>query len=268
MPAPRWSRSAATAIAPALFDASSRAAGISLARVQLLAAALAAAGLAAPASAQVAIEAALQTDYRVRGYSVSEGEPAASLSVTYDDPSGAYLGALAIGSIRDGDPDLLGIQGSAGYAIRLTPRLSLDGGVARTEYFNGYGTTRNYHYTEAYVGLALPNVAARLSYSPDYYRAETDTLYAEVDGGFEPAPDWFLSAHAGALTYLDAPPVYSPRTRYDWRIGASRQLGPYAIHLDVSGRIVGEPGGYRLPYPLSRITRDRTTAVLSLTRSF
>jgi uncharacterized protein (TIGR02001 family) len=233
-----------------------------------MAGALAAAGLAFPASAQVAIEAALQTDYRVRGYSVSDGEPTASVSVSYDDPSGIYVGGLAIATLRDGDPALLGIQGSAGYAVRLTPRLSLDGGVARTEYFYGYGTARNYHYTEAYVGIALPHVAARLSYSPDYYRAGVDTLYAEVDAGFEPAPNWFLSAHAGVLTYLDAPPPYSPRTRYDWRVGASRQFGPYAVHLDVSGRIVAEPDGYRLPYPLTRITRDRTAAVLSLTRSF
>ena len=60
--------------------------------------------LAMPVAAQVAIEAAVQTDYRVRGYSVSDGEPTASVSVSYDDPAGFYLGGLAIGRIRDGDP--------------------------------------------------------------------------------------------------------------------------------------------------------------------
>ena len=224
--------------------------------------------LAMPVAAQVAIEAAVQTDYRVRGYSVSDGEPTASVSVSYDDPAGFYLGGLAIGRIRDGDPVLLGFQGGLGYAVRLAPRLSLDGGIARTQYLYGYGTSRNYDYTEAYLGLALPSVSARLSYSPDYYSEDTPTLYAELDAGFEPAPDWFLSAHAGALTYLDGAPLYSSRTRYDWRLGASRQIGSYGIHLDLSGRIVGEPGGYALPYSLSRLTHDRATAVLSLTRSF
>ena len=119
--------------------------------------------LAMPVAAQVAIEAAVQTDYRVRGYSVSDGEPTASVSVSYDDPAGFYLGGLAIGRIRDGDPVLLGFQGGLGYAVRLAPRLSLDGGIARTQYLYGYGTSRNYDYTEAYLGLALPSVSARLS---------------------------------------------------------------------------------------------------------
>ena len=53
-----------------------------------------AAGFAVPASAQVAVEAALQTDHRIRGYSVSDEEPSASVSFSYDDPSGAYVAEL------------------------------------------------------------------------------------------------------------------------------------------------------------------------------
>lgn len=220
-----------------------------------------------PASAQVAIEAALQTDYRVRGYSISDGEPAASLSVSYDDPSGVYLGGSTVGTIRDGEAELLGIQGNLGYAVRLSPAVSIDGGISRTQYFYGYGTSRNYDFTEVYLGLALPDVSARVSYSPDYYRNDTPTIYAELDSGFEPAPDWFLSAHVGALTYLDRRPFYLPRTRYDWRLGASRQFGRYGLHFDVSGRILKSPDGY-IPYAWSRATRDHATAVLSLTRAF
>jgi uncharacterized protein (TIGR02001 family) len=227
-----------------------------------------AACLAMPARGQVAIEAALQTDYRIRGYSISDDRPSASLSVSYDHPSGGYLGGSAVGIIREGDPELLGIQANLGYATRLSPRVSVDAGVSRTQYFSGYGTNRNFDYTEVYLGLALPVVAARLSYSPDYYRDGAQTLYAELDGGIEPAPDWFLSAHIGALTYVDTPPVYLPRTRFDWRVGASRQFGRLGVHVDVSGRILGEPDGYVLPPGLSRITRDRTAVVLSLTRAF
>jgi uncharacterized protein (TIGR02001 family) len=190
------------------------------------------------------------------------------VSVSYDDPSGLYAGGSAVGAIRGGEPYLLGLQANLGYSMRLSPRVSIDGGVTRTQYFAGYGTSRNFNYTEAYVGLALPVVTARLSYSPDYYRDGVDTLYAELDGGFEPAPDWFLSAHAGALTYLDAPPIYFPRTRYDWRVGASRQLGRFGLHLDVSGRLLGEPDGYVLPPALAHITRDRTVVVFSVTRAF
>ena len=115
------------------------------------------------ASAQVAVEAVLQTDYRVRGYSVSDEKPAASLSLSYDDPSGAYVGGLVLATVRDGEPALLGLQGSGGYAVRIGPTLSLDAGVSKTQYFSGYGTTRDFDYTELYLGVALPVVSARLS---------------------------------------------------------------------------------------------------------
>ncbi len=243
-----------------------QAAGTRLVSFSSVAGGLAVAGLATPAFAQVAVELALQTDYRVRGYSISDGQPAASVSLSYDDPAGFYVGAAAVGTIRDGDPHLLGIQGSAGYAMRLGPKLSIDGGVSKTQYFSGYGTGQDYDYTEFYVGLALPNVAARLSYSPGYYFNTTQTLYGEIDAGFEPAPEWFLSAHAGALTHLDTPPIFVAKRTYDWRIGASRQFGPYGVHLDLSGRIQGKA---RLTLPNRYgAGRDPAAVVLSLTRVF
>jgi uncharacterized protein (TIGR02001 family) len=214
----------------------------------------------------VAIEAALQTDYRVRGYSVSDGEPSASLSLSYDDPSGAYVGASFIGAVHDSDPVLLRIQGSAGYAVRIAPMLSLDAGVSKTQYFHGYGTNRDYDYTEVYLGLALPAVSSRLSYSPDYYRNDWDTLYAEVETGIEPAPDWFLSAHGGVLTYLGDPPAYLPNQTFDWRLGATRQFGHWGVHLDVSGRILGK-ARYALPNGIGT-GENHETVVLSLTRAF
>jgi uncharacterized protein (TIGR02001 family) len=256
MLAPRWWRSAPPAPALALLPARLRRTGI---RLFLLGCG---AGFAAPASAQVAIEAALQSDYRLRGYSLSDEKPAASVSLGYDDPSGLYAGVTALGTVRSGEPQVLGVQANLGYAVRLTSAVSLDGGVYRAEYFSGYGTGRDYHYTELYVGLAIPHLTTRVRYSPDYFRADTPTLYVEADGGVEPAPNWFLSAHAGALTYLETPPFYLPRRRYDWRLGASRQIGKFGIHLDVSGRFA-ERGLYSAPG-----SSDDTAVVLALTRAF
>ena len=242
------------------------AAATRLVRFSPIASGFAAVGLAAPASAQVAVEATLQTDYRVRGYSVSDEQPSAALSISYDDPSGLYVGGSAIGTIRDGEPELLGIQGNAGYAMRIGPTLSLDAGVSKTQYFYGYGTSRDYDYTELYVGLALPVVSARLSYSPDYYRNNWETLYAEVEGGIEPAPGWFLSAHGGVLNYLGEPPPYSPKRIFDWRLGATRQIGPWGVHLDLSGRILGR-ASYAAPGGIGT-GDDHEAVVLSLTRAF
>jgi uncharacterized protein (TIGR02001 family) len=230
-------------------------------RVGRLAAAGCAVTLAvvAPAAmAQVAVEGAVLSDYRVRGYSMSNGGPAASISLSYDDPSGIYLGGAAVASVHDGEPELAALQANAGYALRLSPGLSLDTGVSRSQYYYAYGGL-HLHYTELYLGLATPHLATRVSLSPDYLRSGNETLYAEVDGGIEPATDWFLSAHAGLFRYLDAPPYAIPRERYDWRVDATRRFGATGLHLDVSGRIQGSP---------SARASDDTAVVLSVTHAF
>jgi uncharacterized protein (TIGR02001 family) len=215
--------------------------------------------LPVPSQAQVAVEAALQSDYRLRGYSASNGHATASLSADYDDPSGLYAGGVVAGMMSDGDPHILLLEGHVGYAVRIAPNVSLDFGGTHSQYYFGYGTSRNFQYSEAYVGVALPHVSARASYSPNYYFDHTPTLYAEVDGGVEPATDWFLSAHAGALFYLDGAPFHLPDKRYDWRVGVSHQMGRYGVHVELSGRIQGE---------YSRFATDRQALAATLTRAF
>lgn len=219
-----------------------------------------------PASAQIAVEAAIQSDYRLRGYSLSDEKPVASVSLAYDDPSGFYLGGTASGTIRGGDPEPFALQGNIGYAGRVAPGVSIDGGVSRSQYYSGYGTSRNYHYTELYLGLATPIVTTRVRFSPDYFRADTPTIYVEAEGGIEPAKDWFLSAHAGALSYLEKPPFYLARRRYDWRLGVSRLFGPWGVHADLSGRIQKHTR-YAPRFAAAR-SDDGAAAVLSLTRAF
>lgn len=210
-------------------------------------------------AAQVAIEAALQSDYRQRGFSVSDGKPVASVSAVYDHSSGSYIGALAAGMIDDGDPELLLLEGNVGYAVKITPTLSLDGGISHSSYYSWSGTSRNYQYTEIYVGLASPNVGARLSYSPNYYFPDTPTLYAEVNGGVDVVANWSLSAHAGALFYFKEPPFYEADKRYDWRLGVSRRFGLLGVHGELSGRIKDEA---------SMSDSDKTAVALVLTRAF
>jgi uncharacterized protein (TIGR02001 family) len=220
---------------------------------------VAAAGFPAPAGAQVALEAAVQSDYRLRGYSASNGHAVASVSIGYDDPSGLYAGGVVSGMIAGGDPHILLLEGHAGYALRLSPDVSLDLGGSHSQYYFGYGTSRNYQYSEAYVGVALPHVSARVSFSPNYYFADTPMLYTELNGGMEPAPNWFLSAHAGALVYLKGGSYGLPDERFDWRVGASRQFGPYGVHLELSGRIQGEDSPY---------AHDKAALTATLTRAF
>ena len=211
----------------------------------------------------------LQSDYRLRGYSLSDGQPVAAISLGYDDASGVYVGGSAIATVEDGHPELLALHGNIGYAVRIAPEVSLDGGLLRAQYFSGYGADRNLAYTELYLGVSAGNLTSRIRFSPDYFGADTSTLYAELDGGVEVTPNWLISAHVGLLGYLQDPPAGLSRRRLDWRLGGTRRLGRYGVHLDVVGRIVVGPDSRSgAAYPWPRSETNGTAVVASLTRAF
>ena len=176
----------------------------------------------------------------MRGYSLSEGRPTATAQVAFDDPSGLYLGASATGVAGRDDASLLGVQGNAGYARRLSPTVSVDVGVHRAEYKTGY-YGQWARYTEGYVGVTVHQVTARVFYSPHYFQEGVATVYGEVDVAVQPSPNWRLNAHVGALNYVRLPPYYygNRDEQLDWRLAASRQLGRFEIHAALSG---GGPG--------------------------
>jgi uncharacterized protein (TIGR02001 family) len=203
--------------------------------------------LAAPAAAQVIGSLGLQNTYRLRGYSVSGGHPVATLDLYYDHPSGLYLNLSGLGTFdHDATPEALGYIANIGYARRIDPALTIDGGIVRTQFsHHAAGINSGAHYTDLYVGVAALGLSTRLHYSPDYYRRNVSTLYGEIDGAVSPAEKWQLTGHVGVLGYLDYPVGYpgyraSRSVRYDWRAGVSRQLGSFALHADLSG---GGPRG-------------------------
>lgn len=205
---------------------------------------------AAPAHAQLAASIGVESDYRFRGISLTDRRPAATVQIAYDDPSGIYANVSGIGALGRDGPRFVGVLGNVGYARRIGPKLYVDGGIVRSEYEAPYRRRRSRHYTEAYVGLGYDRFIARLSYSPDYFHPDAETLYGEVEAAIQPAPEWRLNAHVGTLVYLRSPYYLRHTTYYDWRVGASRQLGNVEVHAALSG---GGPGkDYYGGYPRSR----------------
>jgi uncharacterized protein (TIGR02001 family) len=197
--------------------------------------------VATPAFAQVSGSVDIESDYRLRGYSLSAGQPVATAQIGYDDDSGVYLNLSATGEIGHDDPLFLGVQGNIGYVRRLNQKLSIDGGVTRSQYRSPDRNSRSHNYTEVYLGLASDPFSARIYYSPDYFRPDVSTLYGEVEATFRPAKHWRLNGHLGSLIYLSTPARYIPgrEARYDWRVGVSRELGSFDLHAALSG---GGPG--------------------------
>jgi uncharacterized protein (TIGR02001 family) len=217
---------------------------------------------ASPAQAQVAGSITIDSDDRFRGHSVSSGNPVATASLDYDDASGFFIDGSVTGVLSGDRPGVLGVQGNIGYATRLSSKLSMDLGVLRSQYTPSYTGDRAAHYTELYLGLTRRSLSSRVYFSPDYFRSGISTLYGEIEGAIEPRRNWHLTAHVGGLLYLSRPAPYANRrNQYDWRLGVSRQLGAFELHLNLSS---GGPGqDYYGGQP-----RSRTALVIGATYSF
>lgn len=163
----------------------------------------------------------------------------ASGTLSYDDNSGAYAHATVLVGTHDEEIGFAGFQAGIGYAARATRTISIDAGLVQTEYARRAGEALDLRYTEAYAGITAHSVTARAYYSPNYFADGHHTLYAELEGSVSPLANWNLNLHLGALTYLNDPPRYAERTRYDWRATVSRNLGAFEIYGSLSGRSSG-----------------------------
>lgn len=202
----------------------------------------AAAGLVAlipaPAAAEVGAVVSAYSDDRYRGLSISDGRPVGILDLSYDDSNGLY--ATVSGSVvatRDEGLKALGVVLDGGYATRLRPELSLDGGVVyyRYSHYSGIGTGRD--YAEVYAGLTGKFLSARLSLSPNYLGAVRWALHGEVDGHVDLSRKTYLDGEVGALVPLGRNVSEgSYRPQLDGRLGIARRLGPVTLHAAVTSR--------------------------------
>ncbi|HEX3422644.1 MAG TPA: TorF family putative porin [Sphingomicrobium sp.] len=188
-----------------------------------------------PAAAQIAGSLGLDSDYRLRGYSLTNDHPAATAQITLDHSSGLYVSMSALAEIGD-DSRVLGAIGNAGYAKRLSNSLTIDAGVLRSQIRSEDRGGPGFKYTEIYAGAYIGPVVGRVYYSPDYRTSGQSTIYGELETGFEPWTDWRLSGHVGLLTYLNSTRYWSAgQTHHDWRVALARRLGRFEMHAAVSG---------------------------------
>lgn len=206
---------------------------------------------------------AIDSDHRLRGYSLSGGDPAASASLSYDDPSGFYAAGSAVAALNGEGPELLSIQANAGYAHRLSPELTIDAGILRSEYLENSIRPAAAHYTEIYAGLATRHFDSRIYFSPDYFEAGTETLYGELEAMTELGRNWRVKGHLGGLAYLGSAPG-RPDTQVDWSVAASRSFGTAEVHAILSGRGPGHDYHYEYYYGRSR----RTALVVGASYAF
>lgn len=224
---------------------------------------LAAAGHSTPALAQAAASASVQSDFGYRGVSLSTDRPAASLTLSYDHASGAYVSVAAIAAATEHDGvRLLGHQAYAGVAGKFPSNLAWDLGVADTQ-VDDYEIPRSrIAYREVYAGLSWRNVSAHTYYSPDYMGDGVRTLYTNLEASWSPAPDWTITGGGGLLVPIDpADDAEIRKTQFDLSLGATRKLGKALVALKWTHH--GPHGGYS---PVDRGKRNKV--IVGITYAF
>ncbi|EDL47774.1 TorF family putative porin [Erythrobacter sp. SD-21] len=233
-----------------------------------------AASLAAPSMAQaqdddsgvsVSANAALTTDYRFRGVSLSGGDPAIQGGVDVAHDSGFYVGTWA--SSIDGGPDFgeLELDIYGGWSGNVAEGVTVDVGLLYYAYPSG-DTGADTDYWEPYasvgfnLGPAEATVGAAYAFEQDSLSGD-DNLYLYTDLGLSvPNTPVSLSAHLGYTDGALAPPLLAGAaddTGLDWSLGASVSSGI----LEVGVAYVGVEGP-----AIDGFTDD--TIVATITASF
>ena len=218
-----------------------------------------------PVSGQIVTTVSAQNDLRFRGRSLSEGDPVATLSLSYDDPSGLYIGTSA--TVRLGtQTGLVAQQFFAGRAVRITKDTSLDFGVNGYRYTSIYSGGIRQAYAEVYAGVTHKDVSLYVNYTADYFGQSVPVVYVSGSVVRDIAPGWQLRAAAGVLTQTSGPPrLGTASLRYDLSIGASRQLSRLTLAADAT---LGGPGGGSVGDYYSGPWRGRAALVISARSSF
>lgn len=208
----------------------------------LLAGVVAIAGIAHPVLAQSAsaprwtVEGTVGavSDYRFRGLSLSDGAPAAQAGVTVSHASGlygdAYLSTIdeyGVGSDNDGAK--VEATFTAGWAGPIAG-LDVDAAVSAYRYPDGSGVS--YYEVPVQVGRTHGPVTWTLgaAWAPKGQDALGGRSNRYVWGGVDLAPASLPVSLHGALGHESG--AYAPGGKTDWRLGASRPLGPVTLSLD------------------------------------
>jgi uncharacterized protein (TIGR02001 family) len=221
-------------------------------RGRTLVAAVLAVFYATIAEAQFSGSVSLVSDYRFRGVSLSDGDPAAQVDVSYDGAAGWYAGAFASSVKLVAYPEINRVVlPYAGYAYRLEPDLSVDTGLSYAD----LGSGSEFDYAEAHVGMTTRLINLRLAFAPKYFGQDRAATYLELNSGTEVAPAWRVFGHVGMLGVRS-------RRQFDGRIGVRYEYETFSAQLS---RVALSSISYL--YPIGS-TRDRSAWVLQLTKMF
>jgi uncharacterized protein (TIGR02001 family) len=199
------------------------------------------------AAAQISVQAELQSDDRYRGVSLSNGAPALGLTLTYDSPSGLYVGVNGAAGLGR---EALNYTAYVGYAQRMGDNawdVGLTGAGAVLRPPGRYAPIYKDVYVEVYAGFTHRNLSVHVYYSPRYIVEDAPTIYVDLDAAIHPAAHWRVFGHAGVLTPLSSWRPDAGGARVDGKLGLAREFRHGEVDLAVSAITPAPfyPEGYR-----------------------
>lgn len=158
-------------------------------------------GLSSPTSAQsdvkVAWNVGVVSDYVFRGFSQTGEDPAIQGGVDLTAGkfyAGAWASNVDFGDDTDAEVDLYG-----GYRTEAGG-FALDFGVIAYLYAgepDGAGYNYNEFKVAASRAVGPATFGAAVYYSPDFFGADKEATYGEINAAFAPAPKWTVSGALG-----------------------------------------------------------------------
>ena len=192
--------------------------------------------LSSAATAQVGASVSLDSDYRFRARSLSDGNPVATVAISYDDRSGAYTGAAATMALSGQKAGQLVSQSVyAGYARAISSHVDFDLGVSVYRYTSAHSAGRRELFGEVYIGATAGDIAAYVRYSPAYYGRAGPVVYVNIATNSEIAEATRFYTNAGLLIQASgAPTIGGRKMRYDLQTGLAREFGRLTVKAEVA----------------------------------
>jgi uncharacterized protein (TIGR02001 family) len=180
------------------------------------------------------------SDYRYRGVSLSEHNPALQASLTLEHGSGLYVTVWGSTLERIGRPSSSEVDVTAGYERELTKWISFD--LSATRYSYPSAGSDNYSEATAAVTLTRGPASAILgfSYAPrqrglrDNSGRRRDNSYASLQTAYE-VRGTPLTVKAGLGHERGAFDEVERGGKWDWNFGGEATRGPAKLSLTYVG---------------------------------
>lgn len=180
------------------------------------------AGMPTEAQAEISANVAVVSDYRFRGISQSNKNPAIQGGFDYAFTNGFYLGTWGSSVNFDSDTVFNGsleLDVYGGWGKEFGENSTIDLGYIYYAYPGDDGKTIG-NYQEIYANYGWRDLSLGIAYSDDYYGDSGKFLYLQANYNWSFAEDWALAFHVGYNDFDEDIFLSSDKGHYmDYSIG-------------------------------------------------